>query len=60
LLKPIEYENLLETINEAYETKMELQNAKFREEVEEIYRSGLGARGIKKAMNKLQEVYGIS
>ena len=29
-------------------------------EVEEIYRSGLGARGIKKAMNKLRKIYGIS
>ena len=59
LLKPIEYDNLLDTINEAYEHKTQLQNAKFKEEVEEIYRSGLGARGIKKAMNKLRRIYGI-
>jgi DNA-binding NtrC family response regulator len=59
LLKPIEYDNLVETINEAYEHKVQLQNAKFKEEVEEIYRSGLGARGIKKAMNKLRRIYGI-
>jgi DNA-binding NtrC family response regulator len=59
LLKPIEYDNLVETINEAYEHKVQLQNAKFKEEVEEIYRSGLGARGIKKAMNKLRKIYGI-
>lgn len=59
LLKPIEYDNLVETIGEAYETKMNLQNAKFREEVEEIYRSGLGARGIKRAMKKLRKIYGI-
>jgi DNA-binding NtrC family response regulator len=60
LLKPIEYDNLVETINEAYEQKVQLQNAKFKDEVEEIYRSGLGARGIKKAMKKLSKIYGIS
>jgi len=60
LLKPIEYDNLLETINEAYEQKVLLQNARFKDEVEEIYRSGLGARGIKKAMKKLSKIYGIS
>lgn len=60
LLKPIEYDNLVETINEAYEQKVQLQNARFKDEVEEIYRSGLGARGIKKAMKKLSKIYGIS
>ena len=59
LLKPIEYDNLVETIREAHETKTQLQNAKFREEVESIYRSGMGARGIKSAMNKLRKIYGI-
>ena len=59
LLKPIEYENLVDTIKEAYEKKVELQQAKFREEVEEIYKSGRGARGIKKAVNKLRKIYGI-
>jgi len=59
LLKPIEYDNLVETIREAYEKKVELQQAKFREEVDDIYRSGMGARGIKKAMNKLRKIYGI-
>ncbi|MCF8082756.1 MAG: response regulator [Deltaproteobacteria bacterium] len=59
LLKPIEYDNLVDTIKEAYEKKVELQQAKFREEVEEIYRSGRGARGIKKAVNKLRKIYGI-
>jgi len=60
LLKPIEYDNLVETISEAYERKVQLQNARFKDEVEEIYSSGLGARGIKKAMNKLRKIYGIS
>jgi two-component system NtrC family response regulator len=59
LLKPIEYDNLVDTIKEAYEKKVELQQAKFREEVEEIYKSGRGARGIKKAVNKLRKIYGI-
>ena len=59
LLKPIEYENLVQTIRGAYETKVQMQNAKFREEVENIYRSGMGARGIKNAMNKLRKIYGI-
>lgn len=59
LLKPIEYDNLVDTIKEAYDKKVELQQAKFREEVEEIYRSGRGARGIKKAVNKLRKIYGI-
>lgn len=59
LLKPIDYENLVETINEAYERKTVLQNAKFREQVEEIYRSGMGAKGIKKAIGELRKIYGI-
>lgn len=59
LLKPIEYDNLVETIKAAYEKKVELQQAKFRQEVDEIYRAGMGARGIKKAMKKLRKIYGI-
>ena len=59
LLKPIEYDTLVDTIKKAYEHKSQIQNAKFREEVEDIYRSGLGARGIKKAMGKLRKIYGI-
>ncbi len=59
LLKPIDYENLVETIKEAYKRKTELVNQKFKEQVEEIYRSGLGAKGIKKAINELRKLYGI-
>ncbi len=59
LLKPIDYENLVETIKEAYKKKTELVNQKFKEQVEEIYRSGLGAKGIKKAINELRKLYGI-
>ena len=59
LLKPIDYDNLVVTIREAYEKKAVLQNAQFRDQVEEIYRSGMGARGIKKAINRLRKIYGI-
>ena len=59
LLKPIDYEVLVKTIKDAYEKKLESQNVKFREHVEEIYRSGLGAKGIRKAINKLRKIYGI-
>ncbi|HDZ90267.1 MAG: response regulator [Deltaproteobacteria bacterium] len=59
LLKPIEYDNLVDTIKAAYKKKVELQQAKFQQEVDEIYRAGMGARGIKKAMNKLRKIYGI-
>ena len=59
LLKPIDYDNLVVTIREAYERKAVLQNAQFRDQVEEIYRSGMGARGIKNAINRLRKIYGI-
>ncbi len=59
LLKPLEYDTLVTSINEAYEKKVQLVNEKFQEEVEEIHRSGLGAKGIKKAIDKLRKKYGI-
>jgi DNA-binding NtrC family response regulator len=59
LLKPIDYENLVETIKEAYKKKEEVQAVKFKEQVEEIYRSGMGAKGIKKAIKELRKIYGI-
>lgn len=59
LLKPIDYENLVETIKEAYKKKEEIQTVKFKEQVEEIYRSGMGAKGIKKAIKELRRIYGI-
>jgi two-component system NtrC family response regulator len=59
LLKPLEYDTLVASINEAYEKKVQLVNEKFQEEVEEIHRSGLGAKGIKKAIDKLRKKYGI-
>jgi two-component system NtrC family response regulator len=59
LLKPIDYENLVETIKEAYERKIQLQTAEFQQQVEEIHKSGLGAKGIRKAISKLRKIYGI-
>jgi two-component system NtrC family response regulator len=59
LLKPLEYDTLVASINEAYELKVQLVNERFQEEVEEIHRSGLGAKGIRKAIDKLREKYGI-
>ena len=59
LLKPIDYDKLVTGIKEAYEEKCELQNEKFQEQVEEIHRSGMGAKGIKKAINELRKNYGI-
>ena len=60
LLKPIDYEKLVETIREAYEKKTEMQGAKFREQVDAISRSGLGPHGISKAINRLRKIYGIN
>jgi two-component system NtrC family response regulator len=59
LLKPIDYDSLLENIKSAYNHKLNLQQSKFNEEVQEIYRSGLGAKGIKKAIQKLRRIYGV-
>jgi two-component system NtrC family response regulator len=59
LLKPIEYEELVEVIKEAYRKKVEIQGFKFREQVEEISRSGLGKRGMKKAIDRLRKIYGM-
>jgi len=59
LLKPLEYDTLVASINEAHEKKVQLVNEKFQEEVEDIHRSGLGAKGIKKAIDKLRQKYGI-
>lgn len=59
LLKPVDYDNLVVSINEAYDRKVVIQEEQFREKVEEIYRSGLGAKGMKKAISDLQKIYGI-
>jgi len=59
LLKPVDYDKLVDGIYKAYEKKIKLQTEKFKEKVEEIYRSGMGAKGIKKAINELRKTYGI-
>lgn len=59
LLKPVDYDNLVSNIKEAYDKKVKLQDVKFQDQVEEIYRSGMGAKGIKKAINELRKIYGI-
>jgi len=59
LMKPVDYDKLVDVIKKAYKKKVALQDTKFREQVEEIYRAGLGAHGIRKAMNELRKIYGI-
>ena len=59
LLKPIDYSALLQNIKDAYQRKLKLQQEKFDDEVKDIQRSGLGAKGIKKAINKLRRIYGV-
>ena len=59
LMKPVDYDKLVEAIRKAYQKKVALQDTKFREQVEEIYRAGLGAHGIRKAMKELRKIYGI-
>jgi two-component system NtrC family response regulator len=59
LLKPVDYDNLLTNIREAYKKKVELQREDFSKQVERIQRAGLGAHGIRKAIKELREIYGI-
>ena len=59
LLKPVDYDKLLVAISEAYKRKVELQTAKFREEVEKVQMAGMGPRGIRKAIRELEKIYGI-
>jgi two-component system NtrC family response regulator len=59
LLKPVDYDNLLAVIKEAYEKKIDLQRSKFSEQVAEIQSAGLGARGLRKAIAELREIYGV-
>ncbi|NVM57297.1 MAG: response regulator [Desulfobacterales bacterium] len=59
LLKPVDYDNLVAVIKDAHKKKVEIQESRFREQVEELYRSGLGAHGIRKAIGELRKIYGI-
>jgi DNA-binding NtrC family response regulator len=60
LLKPVDYDNLVAVIKEAYEKKVDIQKKQFQAKVEEIYASGLGKHGIRKAISELQKIYGIT
>jgi len=59
LLKPVDYDNLIISIQKAYDKKMKLQYQEFKEKVAEISTSGMGAHGIKKAIGELHKIYGI-
>jgi len=59
LLKPIDYDNLVAIINDAYKKKMQIQEVKFREQVKGLSMAGLGPRGMKKAIAELHKIYGI-
>jgi two-component system NtrC family response regulator len=59
LLKPVDYDNLVAIIRQAYEKKTEIQSTRFSEQVAEIQRAGLGAHGMRKAIKELREIYGI-
>jgi two-component system NtrC family response regulator len=59
LLKPVDYDHLVTVIQEAYEKKTKLQEAKFQEQLEELHRHGMGARGMKQAIAELRKIYGF-
>jgi len=59
LLKPVDYDNLVAIIEQAYEKKLDLQRAKFSEQVQEIQQAGVGPRGLRKAIKELREIYGV-
>jgi two-component system NtrC family response regulator len=59
LLKPVDYDNLVAIIEQAYEKKLDLQRTKFSEQVMEIQQAGVGPRGLRKAIAELREIYGI-
>ncbi len=59
LLKPAEHDDLIAAIKKAYKKKTEIQEKEFKEKVEQLYASGLGAHGIRKAIADLRKIYGI-
>lgn len=58
LLKPVEFESLMQTIRDAYQNKMKLQR---REPVSQEKESGpdSGTSGFKKAVRKIRNLYGV-
>ncbi|MGB9497928.1 MAG: response regulator [Dissulfuribacterales bacterium] len=59
LLKPVDYDNLVTVIKEAYEKKVKLQEEKFQEQLDELRHRGMGPRGMKKAIAELRKIYGF-
>jgi len=59
LLKPVDYDNLLATIREAYQKKVESQRKDFASHVERIQGAGLGPHGMRKAIRQLRQIYGL-
>jgi two-component system NtrC family response regulator len=59
LLKPVEHDDLVKAIKDAFGKKVQIQEKEFKEKVEELYASGLGAHGIRKAIGELRKIYGI-
>jgi DNA-binding NtrC family response regulator len=59
LLKPVDYDNLLANIKEAYQRKLELQRKDFASHVESIQGAGLGPHGMRKAIRQLRQIYGL-
>ena len=59
LLKPVDYDKLIAAIADAHKKKVELQTTKFREEVEKVQMSGLGPRGMRRAIRELEKIYGM-
>jgi DNA-binding NtrC family response regulator len=59
LLKPVDYDNLLANIKEAYQKKLELQRKDFASHVESIQGAGLGPHGMRKAIRQLRQIYGL-
>lgn len=58
LLKPVEFESLMQTIRDAYQQKMKLQRKEAKSQEEEP-RSDSSPSGFKKAVRKIRNLYGV-
>jgi len=56
LLKPVDYEALMDKIKDAYKQKQIVQCDKFRHELEKIVMAGLGLDGTRKAIRNLEKL----
>lgn len=59
LLKPIEFESLMQAIREAYQHKMKLQKSRSGSEEEEKSSAASEESGIKKVLRKIRRLYGV-